>query len=301
MEGTSMKQYHELIEHILENGIEVTDRTGVGTKSVFGYQMRFDLSKGFPAITTKKLAWKAVVAELMWMLEGSTDERRLAELTYGKSRDELVGKKTIWTANAEQQGVALGYYSDDYIKELGPVYGAQWRNFDYYSCSVSGVDQISNLIKQLKQSPDSRRMILSSWNPLLVEDQALPPCHLLFQLRVYDNILHSQLYVRSNDVMLGAPFNIAFYALLTHIFARHTGLQVGELVYTIGDAHIYLNHIEGAKTQLQRTEYPLPELNIHESFDLDVLLEKRTPLDIVSLFELKNYQHHPHIFFEMAV
>lgn len=162
-----MKQYHDLLEHILENGEDVNDRTGVGTRSVFGYQMRFNLAAGFPAVTTKKLAWKAVVGELLWFLEGSTDERRLAELTYGKHRTELVGRSTIWTANADTQGKALGYVNNDFYKELGPVYAAQWRRFGYND-SDDGEDQILGIINQLRHHPDSRRIILSAWNPLCV-------------------------------------------------------------------------------------------------------------------------------------
>lgn len=163
-----MKQYHDLLEHILENGEDVNDRTGVGTRSVFGYQMRFDLSAGFPAVTTKKLAWQSVVGELLWFLEGSTDERRLAELTYGKHRTELVERTTIWTANADAQGKALGYVNNEFTKELGPVYGAQWRRFNYYDDPASGEDQIAGILNQLRQHPDSRRIILSAWNPLCV-------------------------------------------------------------------------------------------------------------------------------------
>lgn len=296
-----MKQYQELVNKILSEGVDVSDRTGVGTKSLFGYQMRFNLKEGFPAVTTKKLAWKSVVAELLWFLEGSTDERRLAELTYGKPRDELVGKTTIWTANADKQGVDLGHYNDEYIKELGPVYGFNWRHFDYYSVSVSGVDQVQQIIKQIKTSPDSRRIILTAWNPLLIDDMALPPCHLLSQFRVVNGSLSCQMYQRSADVGLGVPFNIASYALLTHIIARETGLEVGDYIHTIGDAHIYNNHIEAIKQTLDREPFPLSTLRIDDGFDLQEGLQHRFPNDAAKMFVLDGYRHHTEIKMQMAV
>ena len=296
-----MKQYQELVQKILEEGVDVSDRTGVGTKSIFGYQMRFDLQKGFPAVTTKKLAWKSVVAELLWFLEGSTDERRLAELTYGKPRDELVGKTTIWTANADKQGVDLGHYNDEYIKELGPVYGFNWRHFDYYSVSVSGVDQVQEIIKQIKNTPDSRRIILTAWNPLLLDDMALPPCHLLSQFRVVNGRLSCQMYQRSADVGLGVPFNIASYALLTHIIAIECGLEVGDYVHTIGDAHIYNNHIDAIKQTLDREPFELPTLHVDGDFDLQEGLQHQFPLDSTKKFILEGYRHHAEIKMDMAV
>jgi thymidylate synthase len=296
-----MKPYHDLLEHILEHGEDVNDRTGVGTRSVFGYQMRFDLSAGFPAITTKKLAWKAVVGELCWFLEGSTDERRLAELTYGKHRTELVGKSTIWTANADSQGKALGYVNNEFTKELGPVYGAQWRKFNGIANGDWGADQIRWILNQLRTNPDSRRIILSAWNPMVLDEQALPPCHYAAQFRVINGKLNCMLNMRSNDVFLGAPFNIASYALLIYIFARETGLAVGELIYSIGDAHIYLNHVDQVKEQLLRNEYPLPKLKIDEDFDLLYGLENQFEIDTVNKFHLENYLHHPAIKGKMAV
>jgi thymidylate synthase len=296
-----MKQYHDLLKYILEHGEDVSDRTGVGTRTVFGYQMRFDLSAGFPAITTKKLAWKSVVSELLWFLEGSTDERRLAELLYGKDRTELVGRSTIWTANADNQGKALGYANNEFIKELGPVYGAQWRRFNYYNNPIAGEDQIIGIINQLKNQQDSRRIILSAWNPTVLEDQALPPCHYAFQLRVHNDKLSGMLIMRSNDVFLGAPFNIASYALLIHILAREIGLRVGELIYSIGDAHIYHNHFEQVKEQLSRTEYPLPSLKIDDDFDLSRGLAGEFDLNDAAKFHLENYIHHPSIKAPMAV
>jgi thymidylate synthase len=296
-----MRQYHKLLEDILEYGEETTDRTGVGTKSIFGYQMRFNLRDGFPAVTTKKLAWRSVVSELLWFLEGSTDERRLAELTYGKDKTELVGRTTIWTANADAQGKALGYVNNEFTKELGPVYGAQWRRFNYYDDPIAGEDQIKWILNEIRANPDSRRLILSAWNPQVLDLQALPPCHYAFQLHVRHGKLSGMLTMRSNDAFLGSPFNIASYALLIHIFARETGLDVGELVYSIGDAHIYLNHIDQVKEQLSRTEYPLPTLRIANDFVLSDGLRSEFDLDTVDMFELVNYQHHPTIKAPMAV
>ena len=562
-----MKQYHKLLEDILEHGEDVNDRTGVGTRSIFGYQMRFNLSAGFPAVTTKKLAWKAVVGELLWLLEGSTDERRLAELTFGKHRAELVGKSTIWTANADAQGKALGYVNTDTVKQLGPVYGYSWSrlentnneiieverrlieqrhdtfdkqdlcvsndkvkddfigktlmsnhgreffvvdkrmtgsnseykvqfldthdtmwvtrpnlrsgqvgkqiicgvavndyegkiyqtdlgkrihtlwynmirrcydenlpefvyygakgirvckrwhrlsNFvsdiekipnyyswvknptdydldkDYYNsdgyspttcvfiksghnsslqnnsidfnsakicifpdgktekflfnkdlmaiypeknftndgirlavlkggkhrgCKFSRVacsegrvfrkkllnSQLDYVAAALKNEPDSRRIILTAWVPQLIQDMALPPCHYAIQFRVINGKLNCMLTMRSNDVFLGAPFNIASYALLTHILAREAGLNVGELIYSIGDAHIYHNHFDQVKEQLSREEFPLPELSIADDFNLSTGLDGVFPLDSVDKFKLLNYNSHSTIKAEMAV
>jgi thymidylate synthase len=296
-----MKQYHKLLEDILEYGQETTDRTGVGTKSIFGYQMRFNLQDGFPAVTTKRLAWKAVVGELLWFLEGSTDERRLAELTYGKDKTELVGRTTIWTANADAQGKALGYINNEFTKELGPVYGSQWRRFNRDATIGIEEDQIVWLLNELQANPDSRRLILSAWNPNQLREMALPPCHYAFQLHVRHGKLSGMLTMRSNDAFLGSPFNIASYALLIHIFARETGLDVGELVYSIGNAHIYMNHIDQVKEQLSRTEYPLPTLEIANDFILSDGLKCKFDIDTVDMFELVNYQYHPTIKAPMAV
>lgn len=296
-----MRQYQQLIEKVLQDGVDVSDRTGVGTRSIFGYQMRFNLQEGFPAVTTKKLAWKSVVAELLWFLEGSTDERRLAELTYGKPREQLVGKNTIWTANADKQGVELGHYNDEYIKELGPVYGFNWRHFDYYPVSVSGVDQVQQIIKQIQNTPDSRRIILTAWNPLLLDDMALPPCHLMAQFRVVEGRLSCQMYQRSADIGLGVPFNIASYALLTHILARECQLEVGDYIHTIGDAHIYNNHIDAIKQTLDREPYKLPTLQIDSQFDLQEGLQHKFPFDATNMFVLEGYKHHAEIKMVMAV
>jgi thymidylate synthase len=188
-----VRQYLEALEDVLQLGETTSDRTGVGTKSIFGYQMRFNLNDGFPAVTTKKLAWKAVVGELLWFLEGSTDERRLAEITFEDDRENLKNKTTIWTANADHQGKALGYYNDELVKDLGPVYGHQWRNFN-------GIDQVSVVLDQIMHSPDSRRIILSAWNPSDIDKMALPPCHTMCQFRVLNGRLHCQLYQRSCDL-----------------------------------------------------------------------------------------------------
>mgnify|MGYP000219966778 FL=1 len=257
-----MLQYLGALRYIRDFGEDVNDRTGTGTRSVFGYQMRFNLEKGFPAVTTKRLAWRAVVGELLWFLEGSTDERRLAEITYGKPREELTDKRTIWTANAEAQGVELGYTNG----RLGPVYGFQWRNFDGAEFNsaphLRGTDQITWLINEIKTNPDSRRLILSAWNPNQIDKMALPPCHTMAQFRVMNGKLSCQLYQRSADMFLGVPFNIASYALLTHMLAQLTGLKVGDLVHTIGDAHIYNNHWDAVEEQLTREPRTRPLLSM---------------------------------------
>jgi len=288
-----LKQYLDALQYIFDNGEEVTDRTGVGTKSVFGYQMRFNLQEGFPAVTTKRLAWRSVVGELLWFLEGSTDERRLAELTYGESRSELVDKTTIWTANADKQGVDLGYINTTLTKHLGPVYGAQWRNFngEHPKC-----DQITNIISEIKNNPDSRRIILSAWNPLQIEQMALPPCHTMAQFRVMNGKLNCQLYQRSADMFLGVPFNIASYSLLTHMLAHICELKAGEFVWTGGDCHIYMNHLEQVQEQLTRDERKLPYLFMPPFCDLETLLNTRT-----SDYKLIGYDPMPSIKAPMAV
>ena len=296
-----MKQYHKLLQDIMDNGEDISDRTGVGTRSIFGYQMRFDLSKGFPAVTTKKLAWKSVVGELLWFLEGGTDERRLAELTYGKDREDLVDKQTIWTANANKQGVDLGHYNDDYIKDLGPVYGSQWRKFSFFQDDPRGADQVMYIINELKTNPDSRRIIMSAWNPMVMDKMALPPCHVMTHFRVYDGKLNCIMYQRSADAFLGVPFNIASYSLLTHIIARECNLEVGDFVHTIGDAHIYKNHFSQVTEQLSRSEYSLPTLHIGEGFDLISRLSTGFKKDDRDLFVLNDYQHHETIKADMAV
>ena len=286
-----MKQYLNALQHIMIYGEDVSDRTGVGTRSVFGYQMRFNLQEGFPAVTTKKLAWKSVVGELLWFLEGSTDERRLAELTFEKDRSELVDKKTIWTANADKQGVELGYRNDNEVKELGPVYGSQWRDFN-----GEGYDQLRVIINQLTTSPDSRRIILSAWNPSELEMMALPPCHTMAQFRVMNGKLSCQLYQRSADMFLGVPFNIASYSLLTHMLAQICELKVGEFVWTGGDCHIYQNHMEQVEQQLARTPMQRPHLLMPAFNTLEELLATTT-----SNYKLINYDPMPSILAPMAV
>jgi len=295
-----MKQYHNLLEDILEHGEDVKNRTGIDTRSLFGCQMRFNLSEGFPAITTKRLAWRSVVGELLWMLEGSTDERRLAELTYGKPRTDLIGKTTIWTSNADTQGVQLAYTNNDTTKELGPIYGSNWRDFGGFFGSEPGFDQIEYIIDQIKTAPDSRRILLSAWNPTLLSDMALPPCHFAVQFRVYDDKLSCMMTQRSGDFFLGVPFNIASYSLLTHIIARECGLEVGNFIHSIGDAHIYNDHLDQVGEQLSRKEYPLPTLMIDESFDVMDRLKNGFRLNDVDLFTLDGYQYHPTIKAPMA-
>jgi len=272
-----MKQYLDALKYILENGKDRSDRTGVGTRGVFGYQMRFDLRNEFPAVTTKKLAWRSVVSELLWMLEGSSDERRLAEIHYGKPREELVGKTTIWTANADAQGKDLGYINDDTTKDLGPVYGHQWRKWD---AQLGFVDQIAEVLENMYYDPDSRRHIVSAWNADRVNVMALPPCHTLFQFHIQDGELSCQLYQRSADMFLGVPFNIASYSLLTHMFAQLLELKVGDFVWTGGDCHIYQNHMEQVKEQVTRLPRKGPTLDMPLFSNLDELV-KTKPEDYV--------------------
>ncbi len=284
-----MKTYLNALGHILANGKVKEDRTGTGTKGVFGYQMHFDLEKGFPAVTTKTLAWKSVVSELLWLLEGSTDERRLAEIRYGEPREELIDKTTIWTANADNQGKAMGYENTDTVKELGPVYGKQWRDCD-------GIDQIAEIIAQIKADPDSRRIILDSWNVSEICQMALPPCHTLAQFYVAEGKLSCQLYQRSADMFLGVPFNIASYSLLTHILASITGLKVGEFVWTGGDCHIYNNHMPQVLQQMSRKPAKSPVLVMPEFASLEEVLNSS-----IEDYALENYAPLPTIKAEMAV
>jgi thymidylate synthase len=245
-----MKTYLDSLKFVLENGTQRDDRTGTGTIGVFGMQQRYDLNKGFPAVTTKKLAFKACLGELLWFLEGSSDERRLAEITHGTRE----GVSTIWTANA------LSPYWKPKAKfegDLGRVYGVQWRDF-------GGVDQVVELIEGIKKDPYGRRHILTAWNPGQLEEMALPPCHCFAQFYVSaDGKLSCQMYQRSCDMFLGVPFNIASYSLLTHMISQVCGLEAGEFVHVLGDAHIYLNHVEQVKEQLAREPLPLPTLWIN--------------------------------------
>jgi len=290
---TNLKEYLDAIEFILKNGKDRSDRTNTGTRGVFGYQMRFDLRNEFPAVTTKKLAFRSVVGELLWMLEGSSDERRLAEITFEKPREELVGKTTIWTANADNQAKNLGYTNTDTEKDLGPVYGHQWRTWD---AKIGYVDQIVEVLDQLYNDPYSRRHVVSAWNADMINVMALPPCHTLFQFHVQDGELSCQLYQRSVDAPLGLPFNIASYSLLTHMFAQILGLKVGEFIHTSGDLHIYQNQMEGIKEQLKRDPLPGPTLKMPKFSNLDELL-KTKPSD----YKLINYQYHPEIKMPFAI
>jgi len=288
-----MKQYLDGLKYIMDHGKDREDRTGVGTRSVFGYQMRFDLRNTFPAVTTKKLAWRSVVSELLWMLEGSTDERRLAEILYEKPKEELVGKTTVWTANADNQGKNLGYKNTDTVKELGPVYGHQWRTWD---AQLGYVDQIANVLEGLHYDPNGRRHIVSAWNADRVDVMALPPCHTLFQFHVHDNELSCQLYQRSADMFLGVPFNIASYSLLTHMFAQLLNLKVGDFIWTGGDCHIYRNHFDQVNLQLTRTPDTGPKLEMPNFTTLDELVKTKT-----SDYKLIDYNPQESIKAPMAV
>lgn len=258
-----MKTYLELCQRILNEGIKKEDRTGTGTMSLFGHQMRFDLNEGFPLLTTKHLHLRSIIYELLWFLRGDTNVRYLQK-----------NGVRIWNEWADEDG------------ELGPIYGKQWRSFA--GANGKTVDQISWVINEIKQNPDSRRLIVSAWNPAEMDHMALPPCHCLFQFYVSEGKLSCQLYQRSGDVFLGVPFNIASYALLTHMIAHVTGLEAGEFVHTLGDAHIYLNHVKQVKEQLTRKPYKLPTLRFRRQVPsvFDFVYE-----DI----EVIDYQAHPHI------
>jgi thymidylate synthase len=264
-----MRQYLELMEHVLADGVEKRDRTGTGTVSTFGYQMRFDLSDGFPLLTTKKLHLKSIVHELLWFLAGDTNVKYLND--HGVS---------IWNDWADEHG------------ELGPVYGQQWRSWP--APDGRAIDQIANVVGMIKRNPDSRRLIVSAWNPADVDKMALPPCHCLFQFYVAKGALSCQLYQRSADIFLGVPFNIASYALLTMMVAQVTGLKPGIFIHTFGDAHLYLNHLEQARLQLSRAPRPLPTMRINTAVK-----------DIFSFrfedFTLEGYEPHPHIKAAVAV
>ncbi|MEM6725220.1 MAG: thymidylate synthase [Bacteroidota bacterium] len=264
-----MKQYHDLMQHILDKGQEKSDRTGTGTISVFGYQMRFDLQDGFPLCTTKKLHLRSIIHELLWFLQGDTNIRYLKE-----------HKVRIWDEWADENG------------DLGPVYGKQWRHWE--GPGQEEVDQITNLINSLINNPDSRRHIVTAWNPIDLPKMALSPCHCLFQFYVADGKLSCQLYQRSADVFLGVPFNIASYALLTMMIAQVCNLEPGEFVHTFGDAHLYKNHLEQAQLQLSRTPRALPQMKINP--------EVKSIFDFTyDDFELVNYDPYPHIKAEVSV
>ena len=287
-----MRAYLDLLEYILENGEVRDDRTMTGTISSFGHQLKFDLSDGFPAVTTKSLAWKGVVSELLWFLEGSSDERRLAEIRYNKPRSELKDLSkfsTIWTDNADNQGKELGYINTDSIKELGPVYGVQWRNW-------SGTDQIKKLINDLKVNPDGRRHILSAWNVNELDKMALPPCHVMSQYYISNGTISCHMYQRSADMFLGVPFNIASYALLLSILGNILDLKPKYFVHSFGDAHIYSNSIEQVKEQLSREPLPLPKLKMPNIRSIDEIKDLS-----IEDFKLEGYEHHPPIKAKMAI
>jgi len=288
-----MKQYLELLDYILRHGEDRGDRTGTGVISSFGHQIRFNLEEGFPAVTTKSLAWKGVVSELLWFIEGSDDERRLAEIRFQKDRSELTDLSrfsTIWTDNADNQGVELGYENTSTTKKLGPVYGVQWRNW-------AGVDQIKKLINDLQSNPNGRRHILSAWNVEKIDSMALPPCHVMSQFYVSTNgRLSCQMYQRSADMFLGVPFNIASYALLQSILANILNLVPGEFVHTFGDAHIYHNSIDQVKEQLTREPKKLPKLIMPNLDSIDALNNYS-----VDDFVLEGYESHPALKAPMAI
>ena len=313
-----MKQYLDLLQDVLDNGTEREDRTGVGTIATFGRQIRFNMQDGFPAVTTKSLAWKAVVSELLFFLEGSTNEHRLAELKNdNKPYNELTEKerKTIWTANYENQGKALGYTDG----EMGRIYSAQYRGFRgvketkdpmynqdgslhgynvYYDTVV--VDQVGNVIEQIKNNPNSRRLLVSAWNPAELNVCTLPPCHILYQFDVDGDKLSLMWVQRSVDCGTGLPFNIASYALLLHIVARMTGKIPHELIGSLGNTHIYKNHVEQVKEQLSRTPHKLPQLELPENADysnIDSFLKSVKTSD----FKLLNYEHDAPLKYPMAV
>jgi len=264
-----MKQYLDLMRHVLESGVRKEDRTGTGTISVFGYQTRFDLSEGFPLVTTKKLHLKSIIYELLWFLRGETNVKYLTD--HGV---------TIWNEWADERG------------ELGPVYGAQWRS--WRSANGRVIDQITQVIDQIKNNPNSRRLIVNAWNVGELEQMALSPCHVLFQFYILNGRLSCQLYQRSADVFLGVPFNIASYALLTMMIAQVCDLRPGDFIYTLGDAHLYLNHLEQSRLQLSRRPYPLPQMVINPA--VKNIFEFK-----YEDFELINYQSHPHIRAEVSV
>ena len=264
-----MKQYHDLLTHILENGTTKGDRTGTGTISTFGYQMRFDLAEGFPVLTTKKLHLRSIIIELLWFLQGDTNIKYL--------KDNGV---SIWDEWADENG------------NLGPVYGHQWRSWP--TPDGGSIDQIAKLVDQIKNNPNSRRLMVSAWNVADVDNMALPPCHCLFQFYVADGKLSCQLYQRSADTFLGVPFNIASYALLTMMVAQVCGLEYGEFIHTLGDAHLYANHIDQAKLQLTRDFRPLPQMKINPNVT-DLFAFKFED------FELVNYDPHPHIKAAVAI
>jgi thymidylate synthase len=286
---TNEQLYLDLLRKVLEEGHDRPDRTGVGVRSLFGAQTRFDLKNGFPLLTTKKLLLNSISSELLWFVEGSGDERRLAEIRFGKDRSELAGKQTIWTANANAP-----YWKSKaaFEGDLGRVYGVQWRN--WRKPDGTTVDQLDELIQGIRRDPFGRRHILTAWNPGEINEMALPPCHVMCQFYVGGNELSCQLYQRSNDLFLGSPYNIASYALLTRMVAQVCGLKAGEFIYTQGDLHIYHNHFDAVKEQLERAPKQQPFLYVDPAIDEieDFKMDS---------FEIMNYEPHPMIKAPMAV
>jgi thymidylate synthase len=284
-----MKQYLDELQYILDHGILRSDRTGTGTLSVFGRQMRFDLQAGFPLVTTKKMLWGSIVSELLWFLEGSTDERRLAEIRYEKPRQELEGKTTIWTANAQAE---YWKYRAKYDGDLGAIYSKQWRR--WRNNFGQDIDQIQTLIDGIKKDPSSRRHIVVAYNPGELNQMALPPCHAMFQMYVADGKLSCMMTQRSSDWLLGIPYNIASYSLLTHMVAQVCELEVGEFILSSADSHIYTSHIEQVREQLTRETYPLPKLWFNPEIK---------NIDDFKMCDIKilDYQSHPAISAPMAV
>lgn len=288
-----MKQYLDLLQDILSNGSDEMDRTGTGTRAVFGRMLRFDMKNGFPAVTTKKLAWKACVSELLWFLEGSTNTHRLAEIKNdNKPYSELTEKErfTIWNANYDKQGKELGYEDG----ELGPIYGFNWRNFN-----GQGIDQLQEVINRIKTNPTDRRLLVTAWNPAQLDKMALPPCHYCFQFYCNNDKLSLMWNQRSIDSLIGLPFNIASYALLLHIVAKMTNKIPDELIASLGNTHIYKNHFEQVKLQLTRTPHKLPTLEMPDidwSLSLDKVLKQVKTSD----FKLLNYECDDAIKAEMA-
>jgi thymidylate synthase len=302
MFGYNERTYLNMVRYIIGNGEQKTDRTGVGTISVFGHHVTYkNVADDFPLLTTKKMPWKSIVAELLWFLEGSKDERRLAELTYGKPREELVDKRTIWTDNALEQGYKLygEYYTPTY-RPLGAIYGVQWRGLG----NSNTKDQIFEVIESLKKDPNSRRHIVTAWVPNDIDSMTLPPCHMMFQFYVRQGkYLDCQMYQRSADSGLGIPFNIASYSLLMMIIAREIGLKAGHFHHVIGDAHIYTNHMDALLKQLERTPMSPPVVEIDPGFSLYQVIYQHGEFGLkdVDRISLRGYNHHPSIKMVMAV
>lgn len=304
-----MRQYHELLQNILDNGNDRGDRTGTGTRSIFGAQLRHNLQDGFPLLTTKKLSFKNIVVELLWFLRGDTNIKYLIENgchIWDGDCYRVYRRKSIENGHTEDELLPIDMFIDqirtrptfaEQWGDLGPIYGKQWRNWEYEDARIEPIDQIKNVIESIRKNPEGRRHIVTAWNPAEVDQMALPPCHCLFQLYVHDGKLSCHMYQRSADVFLGVPYNIASYALLTHIIANQTGLAVGELVISFGDVHIYNNHRDQVMEQLVREPKPLPTLKIDTQYQHVSDLKEFHPSD----FKLEGYDPHPVIRGELSV